>query len=209
MAGAVVGTLLGAVLFGAIVALAVVIILWRMGHLEELLAKIIQQRKTAGIYSFMHIILAITSHSLLMNSWYIADPRIPGDNPTYDIVEIQPVDSADKSMYDVSIDDNPLYTSTALSSFSATLQESQVVAKGSNQMQHDRNPLYMNTSKPDTHQSLVSPSKLNPYGDYGEKTLQRVASNCSIPEMEDSTEYSAKPVFDSPDYENTEMPQNR
>ena len=63
VAGAVVGTLLGVVLLGAIVALAVVIILWRMGHLEELLAKIIQQRKTAGIYSFMHIMLAITSYS--------------------------------------------------------------------------------------------------------------------------------------------------
>ena len=49
VAGAVVGTLLGVVLLGVIVALAVVIILWRMGHLEELLAKIIQQRKTAGI----------------------------------------------------------------------------------------------------------------------------------------------------------------
>jgi len=51
VAGAVVGTLLAVVLLGAIVALAVVIILWRMGHLEELLAKIIQQRKTAGIAS--------------------------------------------------------------------------------------------------------------------------------------------------------------
>jgi len=65
----------------------------------------------------------------IFNKFMVADPRIPGDNPTYDIVEIQPVDSADKSMYDVSIDDNPLYTSTALSSFSATLQETQVVAK--------------------------------------------------------------------------------
>ena len=114
-------------------------------------------------------------------------------------------------MYDVTIDDNPLYMSTALNSFSTNLQdrESQVVVKGSSQLRDDHIPVYVNVSQLDARQSLASPSKMNPYGDYGDKTLQRVASNCSIPEMEDSAEYSVKPVFDSPDYERTETPQNR
>ena len=56
---------------------------------------------------------------------------------------------------------------------------------------HDQSPHCINVSM---HDILASPSRMNPYGTYGEKTLQRVASIPSITEMEGSQEYSTKPV---------------
>ena len=118
---------------------------------------------------------------------------IPGDNPTYNIVEFRPAvpqRATDESLQNT--EDNPLYMSTALDSFSSNTTETSRVEDSVNGSCQTKSSCYINVSKPDV---LASPSRMNPYGDYGEKTLQRVASIPSITEMEGSQEYSAKPVW--------------
>lgn len=92
-------------------------------------------------------------------------------------------------------EDNPLYMSTAFNSLSGNWDKTETLhveesVNGSHRT-HDQSPHCINVSKPDI---LASPSRMNPYGTYGEKTLQRVASIPSITEMEGSQEYSTKPV---------------
>ena len=86
-------------------------------------------------------------------------------------------------------EDNPLYMSTALDSFSSNTTETSHVEDSVNASHQTQSSI--NVSKPDV---LASPSRMNPYGTYGEKTLQRVASIPSITEMEGSQEHTAKPV---------------
>ena len=121
-------------------------------------------------------------------------PWIPGDNPTYNIVEFRPVvppKVTDEPSLSRDTEDNPLYMSTALDSFSSNTTETSRVEDSVNDSHQTQNSCYINVSKPDV---LASPSRMNPYGTYGEKTLQRVASIPSITEMEGSQEYTAKPV---------------
>ena len=121
-------------------------------------------------------------------------PWIPGDNPTYNIVEFRPAVPqrvTDEAPLNRNTEDNPLYMSTALDSFSSNTTETSRVEDSVNGSRQTQSPCYINVSKPDV---LASPSRMNPYGDYGEKTLQRVASIPSITEMEGSQEYSAEPV---------------
>lgn len=46
-----------------------------------------------------------------------------------------------------------------------------------------------------------TPSRVNPYGDYGDKTLQRVASNFSL----NQDQVEGERVFDNPDYEDVHL----
>ena len=65
------------------------------------------------------------------------------------------------------------------------------------------NLLEPNSASASTHigSTQSTPSKVNPYGNYGDKTLQRVASNFSLNDKEAGNEN----VFDNPDYEDVHL----